>query len=161
MAKRLVEFEIKPENYVGARLKKKLDEASPATIRRIEAEIKDLVVEQVLEKVGDTTSPVTGRSFKRLSSKYASVKSKTAAPIPNLELKGKLLDSVKVIKKDGELNLTVAAKEQGKADGHNKFNKARNKRIPARKFIPDEDKNEDFIPEIRNRIKDVIKKEVG
>ena len=62
--------------------------------------------------------------------------------------------------KSNGLRLTVSESEQGKADGHNKFNKANNKKIPARPFIPDEKASRknlrDFTPAILEGIDKII-----
>lgn len=130
------------------------------------ADVKDYVAEQVLLKVGNAISPVTGGAFKNLSKDYAKDKSKRSGrPIANLELTGNMLDKLRVVQKKDTLTLEINAesgtKDFNKADAHNQqTGKAKSwaKRIgfPRRPFIPDAKRGESFSKDIKAGIKDII-----
>ena len=122
-------------------------------------EIADFVLESVLTDVGNQKSPVTGREFKRLSKDYAEKKkAEGGTPVPNLEMEGDLMDSVRVKKRGRKLVLTVDGElEQLKADNHNKFSpESKATAVPARKFIPNAEEGESFRPDIRRGIKELL-----
>ena len=62
---------------------------------KLKSEIGNYLVEKPLQDVGSQRSPVTGREFKSLTKKYKDKKKKVASPVPNLELKGDMLDAFK------------------------------------------------------------------
>lgn len=124
--------------------------------REILDEVSDFVVESVLDDVGATTSPVAGHGkFKPLSKKYKKLKKSQAAPIPNLELEGNLLDSLKAPIKGSKIELKVSSRENDKADGHCNF--SGKSRLPVRRFIPKGTAGETFRPKIIQGIKRIIK----
>ena len=150
---RKVAFEFDPFEMAG------IDKSSldSRLVNEALSDIQDFVLESVLSDVAALKSPVTGRNFKALQSKeyIAHKKSKGLSPVPNLELDGSMLSSLKVVKKGkNRLVLTVDDEEADKADGHN--NHSGESKIPERKFIPHEDSGESFRPAIRNGIKDLV-----
>lgn len=149
MANRKVKYDFDP--FVEAGISKR--GLTDDQIQDVFDEVADFVLESVLNDVGEGVSPVTGKSFEQLSVKYAKQEGKPRKPV-TLELTGDLLDSVKVIKKDNKIRLTVSEDQQPKADGHNNF--TGKSKLPRRPFIPDEDKDEKLRPEIRRGIKDII-----
>jgi hypothetical protein len=154
MAKK-VKFEFKPSDYVaGVRFKSKTQKT------RVMGQISDFVLTKVLQDVGSAKSPVTGRKFKRLSKDYALKKAGDVGNSrPNLELDGDMLDSLTVVHKSGALSLEVGSGLQNsKADGHN--NHSGQSSLPRRAFIPDEGRNEDFRPAIRDGIARIINRAV-
>jgi len=124
----------------------------------VKNEIGEFLVEQILQDVGSTKSPVAGqpRNFKSLSPDYKELKSKQAPGIPNLELNGDMLDSLKFnITSDGVEIGIFDSKEAKKADNHNKFSaKSKRTKVPKRQFIPNDD--ESFRPFIVDRVIDII-----
>lgn len=122
--------------------------------------VADYVKESVLNDVGNTRSPVTGRKFKGLSTKgkdggYRAQKARQGGtPVPNLELDGAMLGSLEVEQGERRLTLTVGSDQQDKADGHNNF--SGKSKLPERKFIPNAADDETFRPAIRDGIKQII-----
>lgn len=126
--------------------------------RDVKREIGNFLVEQILSDVGESKSPVSGRSFVKLNKKYQEFKKEfSSSAIPNLELHGDMLDSLTF--KDiggGKIEVGIFDKtEAQKADNHNKFSSAsEGTKVPKRQFIPKP--NESFRPAIRKEIKDII-----
>lgn len=127
-----------------------------ASKREILKEISEFVVESVLDKVGETNSPVSGRGkFKALSPKYKKIKDDIGPPIPNLELDGDMLDSLKAPIKGSTITLKVGFKENDKADGHCNF--SGKSKIPTRRFIPKAKQGETFKKDIISGMRRLIK----
>lgn len=122
-----------------------------ATVRR---EVGDFVKEEILRSLSEGNSPVQGESFASLSPKYAD-KQKGGNRTPNLELDGDLLDAL-IYRKSGDgIEIGIFQSSQvDKADGHNKFTRSNNNRIPKRRFIPKPSQN--FDKDIRQGIKDIV-----
>lgn len=120
-------------------------------------DIGNYLIEQTLQDVGSARSPVTGRSFKDLSKKYKKLKSKLASPIPNLELKGDMLDAYKFKKTSDGIEIGIFNRKQAqKADNHNKFSsESLETKVPARPFIPKEGRD-NYRPDIRKEISRII-----
>lgn len=157
MSKRKVKFDFDP---LAGRRRGTSREAQD----RAETRVAKFVDKKVKEFMQASNSPVSGQpNFSKLSKAYA--KKKRAAgesPMPNLFLEGDLYSAIVVEKKaGGGLRLTVEDDQQGKADGHCKFNKANNARIPKRSFVPDEKKEEKFKAEIERGIKKIVDEELG
>lgn len=152
MAKRQIKFDFDPLAGVGKKI-------TPSEEKRIVSRVKDYVLESVLSKVGEGISPVSGQgSFKRLNKEYA-INQKGGNRLPNLELMGDMLDSLKIIKIGDKLRLTVDESQQDKADGHNNF--SGKSALPRRAFIPDEKKGETFKKDILEGIRTIIEDELG
>ena len=101
----------------------------------------DFIKEQVLEKIGEGTSPVKDGKWKRsLSKSYLKKKKKeSSASFANLELSGDLLDELAVKSVSGnKLSLEVSGDQAPKADGNNRgtYGKQRANKSNAREFIP-------------------------
>lgn len=155
MANRKVKFDFNPltEYWNGDDLTRKLDDSQK---KNLLDDIANYVLDSVLSRVGDSSSPVAGQParWKGLSAEYAkSIGKKPGAP-STLELHGDLLDSIKVVRNGTGLRLTVDESEQPKADGHNNFSGKSN--LPRRAFVPDEKRGEDFRPDIKEGIREVI-----
>lgn len=150
MSKRLVKFDFDPLDGIDIQLKS-------SDKKQLLDAVANYVKESVLSSIGDGVSPVTGDHFPKLSKDYAS-KQKSGNRLANLELSGDLLDSLSVkVLKGSTLRITVDSDQQGKADGHCKFNKDNNDRIPARPFIPGASSSQSkFSDDIESGIKDVI-----
>jgi hypothetical protein len=147
-----VKFDFRPSDYVkGIRFKSK------AQRNRVMRDISDFVTESVLEDVGSSKSPVTGRGFKRLDGDYGKKKRKEVGNASaNLELQGSMLDSLRVTRKDTKMRLEVSSSQNDKADGHN--NHSGKSKLPRRPFIPNKESGEDFRPAIREGIARIIKR---
>jgi len=98
-------------------------------------QIGELLVEQILEAVGDQKSPVTGNAFRPLSLEYARRKKEEVGNTKaNLDLFGDMLQSVDYRVLDDKIEIGVFGSEAPKADGHN--NLSGESKIPTRRFIP-------------------------
>lgn len=122
--------------------------------------VSQFVLEQVLSKVGEATSPVTktgkseGRKFPSLNPDYAKFKrKKRASPIANLELSGKMLDALRTNFTGNRVTLEIKGKQAGKADGHNDH--SGKSTLPLRRFIPK--KNETFTSDILSGIAKILR----
>lgn len=145
-----VEYEFDPFELTG------LKKPKGAKKRDILRECSDYVKESVLESVGGQNSPVSGYGrFKKLSKGYKKQKSKIASPVPNLELEGDMLNSLKVPVRDGSLVLKVSPGQNDKADGHCNF--SGKSRLPLRRFIPNNKDDETFKRPIINGMRRIIK----
>jgi hypothetical protein len=124
----------------------------------IKEEIANYLKEQILQDVGSSKSPVTGKKFKALSKDYKKFKDGVSSSnVPNLELYGDMLNHL-------DFNITSKGIEIGifdfdqaqKADNHCKFSaKSLKTKVPERQFIPRKD--EEFRPAIMNKIKKLVK----
>lgn len=146
-----VKFDFNLSDYTDVILKGEFKESA------IE-DVTNFVKEAVLKDVGGGVSPVTGRAFPKYKDpkKYPG-KEKRKSPV-NLELSGDMLDSLSVDQLSGtKIRLTVSEDQMPKADNHNKFSaKSQDTGVPARKFIPNAANGENFKPEIRKRIEQII-----
>lgn len=116
-------------------------------------EIGQYMIEAVLADVGEAKSPVTGMNFKRLSEEYAEKKAEESSNvIPNLELSGDMLDALDFKIVGNKIEFGIWGDEAPKADGH--CNHSGDSELPRRTFIPDKDEN--FRPEIRNTIQEIL-----
>ena len=146
-----VAFEFDPFEMLG------LDEPKSRADRRAALEeIADYVRTEVLQYVGDSTSPVRGGAWKAsLSPAYAKLKKEISGnTTANMELTGDMLDALEcVVTSRGTLELRIAGSEAPKADGHNNF--SGKSELPAREFIPNESKGQTFKQPILNGMKQI------
>ena len=144
---RTVEYEFNPEDELGISLPK--GNKSEAL-----SQIGDYILESVLKYVGDEKSPVGGHgNFPRLNKEYSKHKvSEGGSPVPNLELTGKMLSAMKVIKTSDSIILRISGKQGDKADGHN--NHSGDSKLPLRRFIPDD--GETFKTDILGGVRRII-----
>lgn len=122
--------------------------------------VGDYIVEQILEDVSQSKSPVTGRQFVKLSKEYKQYKKKiSSSPVANMELFGDMLDSLKFKSTASEIEIGIFDKKQAlKADNHNKFStESLTTAVPRRPFIPNSDNGEQFRPAIRKEIDNIAK----
>ncbi len=123
---------------------------------RVKKEVGDFLVNEILLHVGGGESPVRGEgAFKTLDGDYAKAE-KGGNTTPNLDLEGDMLDALGY-KVTGEgLEIGILDENQwGKADGHNKFGRKNNNKIPKRRFIPTKSGN--FTKEIMSGVRQIIK----
>jgi len=116
-------------------------------------QIGELLVEQILDYVGDQKSPVTGSAFKPLSLEYAKRKKEEVGNTrANLDLFGDMLSAVDYKIREDKIEIGVFGSEAPKADGHN--NISGDSKIPTRRFIPSQ--GQDFTAEIKGLIKETV-----
>jgi hypothetical protein len=122
----------------------------------VKREVGEFVVNEIMLATAAGKSPVEGEKFDALSKDYAT-KEKGGNRTPNLRLDGDLMDDLTF--EDGGSNTVkvghFGGDQMGKADGHNKWNRANNNKIPKRRYIPR--KSQKFNQRIENGIKDIVK----
>jgi len=150
-----VKFDFNPFKTVGIQLR---GEERTSALN----EIKDFLLDQILVDVGNQKSSVSGSRWPSLSRLYKKEKGKVASPIANLELTGKMLDNLKVVKRDSNLRIEVRGSlNMKKADNHNHLRKFGSPTLPKRQFMPNENKPSEvstpFRPGIMREITKIIK----
>lgn len=114
--------------------------------------VGNFIIDEILTRLADGESPVTGRAFKQLSKPYAD-KMKDGDRNPNLELEGDLKAALGFKNsKDGIIVGIMKADQRPKADGHN--NLSGESKLPTRRFIPDSE--QDFAGSIMKQIPNII-----
>src|SRR5438270_9442375 len=110
---------------------------APRAVRaKIKRDIGDYLVEQVLQTVSQQESPVEGEGWPALSKSYAKEKkAEVGNSDANMELTGRMLDSLTYRSTDNGIELGFFDSQAAKADGHNKFSGEENN-IPQRRFLP-------------------------
>ena len=152
---KLIRFEFDPFDWVDD------IELTNSERRKLEPEIKDYILKEILNKVAEGKSPVAGYGkFKKLDKDYIKIKKAEGGTVlsgggSNLELQGDLLESVKIVKQGSKLVLTVSKSQEGKADGHNNF--SGESELPLRRFIPNAADEETFKRDIINGVKELIR----
>ena len=162
MAKK-VRFEFDPFEIAGV----PKSELTASEKKSALEDVADFVLTSVLDSVGGRRSPVKGQgAFPALSPGYKKRKKDEAAPIPNLELSGDMLDSMTVDRKRDKLVLTVSTSEEAKAAAHNwtkAFPGADTNKNPMKKagkrraFIPDKGRKETFKRDILKGISGIVR----
>lgn len=133
--------------------KEELNGLTKAQRKEVLDQIGELLVEQILDYVGDQKSPVTGSSFRPLSIEYARRKKEEVGNTKaNLDLFGDMLSAVDYKIRDDKIEIGVFGPEAPKADGHN--NISGDSKIPTRRFIPIE--GQTFAPEIKSLIEQTV-----
>jgi hypothetical protein len=104
--------------------------------KKIQDDVGEFLVEQVLLSVGEAKSPVSGESFRALSKEYKQKKIDLGGTgAPNMELNGDMLDSLTYKKTGNGIELGFFDEQAWKADGHLKFSGEENN-TPKRRFLP-------------------------
>lgn len=133
-----------------------IDVSAPASIKRkIQQDIGEYIVEQVLLTTGDAKSPVSGERWPALArdSNYRAQKIKAGLrPVADMENQGNLKDSL-TFKTGKTLKVGFFDTEAWKADGHLKFS-GKDGFAPRRRFLPGE--GQEFIGPIQAGIEDII-----
>jgi len=131
------------------------DGTTPVVRRRIEKDVGDFLVEQVLNSTADAHSPVAGERFPSLSKSYAKEKKlEGGSGKPDLTLHGDMMEALDARPTgDGKLDLGFFGDQAWKADGHLKFSGAENG-IPRRRFLPGEGQH--FTSEIESEVEKII-----
>lgn len=120
----------------------------------VKEQVGEFIVTEILRKVEEGRSPVSGRgSFKKLSKQYAS-EEKGGDRTANLELDGDMLDALTSKNRKGDtIEVGIFKSSQvPKADGHNNF--SGDSKLPTRRFIPKGD--ESFKRDIMTGVKRII-----
>jgi len=126
---------------------------------RINKEVCNFVVDQVRKSSREGGSSVgRGRWQSELSEAYAE---KTGKAVADLTLKGDLMKSLRCRpeKDSDKVTLQTLKGQNSKADGHN--NMSGKSKLPPRQFIPNRDNKQTFKKDIRDGIKDIIKRGKG
>lgn len=119
----------------------------------IKDEVGDFVTTSILDYVGEGKSPVTGRSFPKLSKAYAN-EEKGGRTLPNLDLNGDMLNALTFKKTDSGVEVGIFDSEQApKAYNHNVGDT-----LPQRQFIADPKQN--FVGDIQKGINDIVNKRI-
>lgn len=124
-------------------------------------EIKELVgehlINNILEKVADSHSPVTGRKFKQLNEEYAE-REKNGDRDANLDLFGDMLNSLEYKVKRNGIEIGIYDEDQAiKSYAHNtgfKGHPVLADKGLKRQFIPN--KGENFTKSVLSGVRDVI-----
>lgn len=144
-------------------LTRKLNKIKNKTLRKEAAnEVGQFLVDYILDKVGESASPVDKGIYKpSLTKDYKKVKSEISGNTQaNMELFGDMLDSLEYTVKDGKVEVGIFDKDQAaKAYGHNTgFKGHPNAKMRGnkykRQFIPSKSKN--FNKEAREEINRII-----
>ena len=148
-----IEYVFDPFKLTGLKKPRSVDRS------KILEEIADYALEEILDWVGSKKSPVKREptNFKNLSKEYKAFKKSQGAPgVPNLELSGDMLDSLKSTIKGRRVAVGIYdPKEVDKADNHNKVSaKSKNTLVPRRRFIPG--KGQTFRQDIIDGMKRII-----
>lgn len=127
----------------------------PEVRRRIERDVGDYLVEQVLNDVAGAHSPVAGESFPALSKSYAKEKKlEGGTGKPDMTLHGDMLDALDARGTgEGKIDVGFFGDQAWKADGHLKFSGADNG-IPKRRFLPAEGQH--FTSGIESEVEKII-----
>lgn len=115
-----------------------LSGVSAKAAKDIKRDVADFFVESILDAVAEGRSPVSGERFPALSKAYKKKKLEDGAPgIPNLDLKGDLLESLSYKITEEGFKLGFFGEQAPKADGHLKFS-GKEGTAPKRRAIPAE-----------------------
>jgi hypothetical protein len=122
---------------------------------RAKRDVGEFVVNSILDRVGEGKSPVGKERtyFKKLNRDYAK-REKGGDTLPNLELFGDMLDSLKFEDHKAGIEVGIFEEKQApKAFNHNTV-KSKSNPLPKRKFIPDP--NGKFRRDIESGIRDIL-----
>ena len=112
-----------------------------------------VIIDMMLDKMGDGSSPVMGERFPKLSKAYAK-KEKHGDRTPNLNLDGDMWDAIESESSGNILTIGVNKSDELKADNHNGFGAFGSPTLPQRRFIPA--KEQKFKRDIMAAVRDTI-----
>jgi hypothetical protein len=121
-------------------------------------DIAEYVRDEILQYVGDGSSPVSGRGkFKALSPEYKKIKEEiSGVGFSNMELYGDMLDSLEIRITGNKIAVGwFGGDEAAKADGHNNF--SGDSSLPVRRSIPNAKDGETFKRDIVKGMKEIAK----
>lgn len=116
--------------------------ASQSTKTTIKREVGEFLVEQTLNHLAESRSPVMGEKFPQLKDpKYKAFKMKSGlGSSPNLEFTGAMVGDIKFKNTANGVEIGNFTKKQAlKADGHN--NLSGESKLPKRRYLPDTSQN--------------------
>lgn len=121
-------------------------------------EIADYVKTEVLDYVGEASSPVEGGEWtKKLNENYEKIKAKiSSSTVANMELYGDMLDALQTKINVGKGTIEIGwfgGEQAAKADGHNNFSGESS--LPLRQSIPNGDEDETFKRPIVEGMKEI------
>lgn len=145
------------------------DISSRSAKEQAKEDIKEYIVDSILEYVSRAESPVSGGKWKQtLSPEYAKEKAKISGSTkPNMELEGDMLDDLTAEFSGNTLTVGFGSDASDlsklKAENHNKFTarskkkskKTKKYKVPERNFIPRKDQS--FKRDIQQGIKQIVK----
>lgn len=128
----------------------------PASAKEdLKDQLGELLVEQILESLASTDTPIQGGKYKAtLSKDYAAKKkAETGSSAANLDLSGEMLNAIDYKIQGNTIKIGVFGRDNaGKADGHNNFSGRSN--LPTRQFLPEE--GQQFKKDIRDLIAETV-----
>lgn len=128
----------------------------PASAKEdLKDQLGELLVEQILDSLASTQTPIQGGKYKAtLSKDYAAKKkAETGSSAANLDLSGELLNAIDYKIQGNTIKIGVFGSDNaGKADGHNNFSGRSN--LPTRQFLPEE--GQQFKKDIRDLISETV-----
>jgi hypothetical protein len=140
------EFKIDLDKYVPKE-QKKLSRNEKDELKEI---IGEHLINNILMKVSDSISPVTGKKFKKLNEAYAN-REKNGDRSANLELYGSMLNALEVESTDKGIMIGVFDDDEAiKLYNHNVGDT-----LPKRQVIPD--KGQNFTKVVQKGIDEIIK----
>lgn len=137
-----------------------LEDVPREFIEDVKQEVADYLQDEILRKVSDGVSPVSGEGrFRRLKEEYA-IREKGGRRLSDLENEGDLKDSL-IVEPEGDSFIVIGhrGEQVPKADGHNQLSSkasswASQNGFPRRRYIPDSSQR--FDSDITAGIKDIV-----
>lgn len=132
------------------------DVNAPRSIKRqIKEDVGDFLIDTILERLSKQQTPISGEGYKAtLDKKYKKRKlSEGGSGVPDMELKGDMLDSLKFKNTTDGIEIGFFNKQSWKADGHLKFS-GEEGFAPRRRFLPGD--GQKFKRDIESEIQKII-----
>ena len=132
-----------------------LDGIPSAKRKKAKEEVRKYIMKQIERDTRSTISPVTGEAYEKLTKAYRERKIKMGAgDKPNLHLHNKMIRSIKDSNTTDGVKFEIRSRKViPRAYNHNTGDT-----IPERSFMPDEDLNQDFRPEIVEKVDKILNK---
>lgn len=129
-----------------------------STKRRIREEVSDYIINETLNYVAQSKSPVSGESFPSLSKDYKQKKEADGrGDEANLEFTGRTLQALTTKPSEDGIKIGVFNNRAPIADGHLNF--SGDSEIPQRRFIPAE--GQDYKSPVKREIEQIITRVVA
>jgi hypothetical protein len=120
-------------------------------------EIASVLRDEILSRIADGVSPVSGHRWRSLNRVYAETE-KSGDDTANLDLTGDMLNRFTVKVRGNKLVVMVDGNDEltkGKVEGHNQHDDGLAHPLPKRRFIPDD--SQTFAKPIMREIADIVK----
>ncbi len=128
-------------------------ELKASTKRKIQSEVADYLINETLNRVAQSQSPVSGESFSALSKNYKKEKEEDGrGGSANLEFTGKTLQSLTSKNSENGILLGHFNNRAPIADGHLNF--SGDSLIPQRRYIPAED--QEYKAPIKKEVEQIV-----